>query len=116
MRQRKSLGKETTFGKDIADLEELKEILHKLAEEVILELSIRGLRGRTVTIKIRYSNFKTVTRSRTRAEHFIDLADVLNTGVELLASIDIGSEAVRLLGISISGFEDDKPVQPSLFD
>lgn len=115
-RQRKSLGKETTFEKDIIEFDELKNVLRSLAEEVVFDLSMRHLHGRTVTVKVRYSNFKTITRSKTRLEPFTTLPDIIKFAEELLATTLGELLAVRLLGISISGFDDSKPMQLFLFD
>src|SRR6185436_18670081 len=64
-REEKSHGLERTFERDIGDREELRLLLYESCEEVSHDLRHRGLRGRTVTLKARYSNFQTLTRSRT---------------------------------------------------
>ena len=64
-REEKSHGLERTFEKDISEREELRLLLYEFCEEVSHELRHRGLRGRTVTLKARYSDFQTVTRSKT---------------------------------------------------
>jgi len=113
-REEKSHGLERTFEKDILDREELRLILYEFCEEVSHELRHRGLRGRTITLKARYWNFKTLTRSRT-----VDLPVNLGkrlyvVGRELLEKLPPGP--LRLLGIQVSGLSDVRaPVQANLF-
>src|SRR5262245_10530623 len=113
-REEKSHGLERTFEQDIADREELRLILYEFCEEVSHELRHRGLRGRTVTLKARYWNFKTVTRSRT-----VDLPINLGKRLyvvarELLEKIPAGP--LRLMGVQVSSLSDVRaPVQAGLF-
>jgi DNA polymerase IV len=113
-RVEKSHGMERTFPKDIIDREELRLILYEFCEEVSFVLRDRGLRGRTVTLKARFWNFKTVTRSRT-----LDVPINLGKRIyavtrELLAKIPEGP--LRLLGVQVSNLEDVRtPVQTGLF-
>jgi len=113
-REEKSHGLERTFDKDITDRAELRLILYEFCEEVSHELRHRGLRGRTVTLKARYWNFKTVTRSRT-----VDLPINLGKRLyvvarELLEKIPAGP--LRLMGVQVSSLSDVRaPVQAGLF-
>jgi DNA polymerase-4 len=114
-RPEKSHGMERTFEDDVSDTDELRLFLREFCEEVAFDLRHRGLRGRTITLKARYWNFKTVTRSKT-----LDVPTNLGTriyavGRELLERIAPGP--LRLLGVSVSGLDDvRKPIQPTLFD
>ncbi|MEM7307556.1 MAG: DNA polymerase IV [Planctomycetota bacterium] len=114
-RQEKSHGMERTFADDIADREELRLMLHEFCEEVAYDLRNRGLRGRTVTLKARFWNFKTVTRSKT-----MDYPTNLGTRIyavarELLERVPAGP--LRLLGVTLSSLDDVRdPVQRTLFD
>jgi DNA polymerase IV len=113
-REEKSHGLERTFEKDISDREELRLFLLEFCEEVSHELRHRGLRGRTVTIKARYWNFKTVTRSKT-LELPVNLGKrIYGVARELLEKLPPGP--LRLLGVQLSGLSDVRtPVQASLF-
>ena len=113
-REEKSHGLERTFEKDIADREELRLLLYEFCEEVSYDLRHRGLRGRTITLKARYQDFRTLTRSKT-----LDLPVNLGkriyaTARELLQRLPPGP--LRLLGVQVSNLSDVRtPVQASLF-
>ncbi|MEQ1891406.1 MAG: DNA polymerase IV [Planctomycetota bacterium] len=113
-REEKSHGLERTFEQDIADREELSLLLYEFCEEVSHELRHRGLRGRTVTLKARYWNFKTITRSQT-VDLPINLGKRLyGVARELFDKVPPGP--LRLLGVSVSGLSDVRqPVQQGLF-
>ena len=113
-RTEKSHGMERTFAEDISDRDELRRILYGFCEEVSYELRHRGLRGRTVTLKARYWNFKTLTRSKT-VEVPVNLGKrIYGIARELLARIPQGP--LRLLGVQVSSLSDVRtPVQSSLF-
>jgi DNA polymerase-4 len=113
-RLRKSCGSETTFQEDVSDLSALCETLESLADDVAAELSGQELRARTATLKLRYADFKTITRSRT-SESPLPLAGggaaLYRIVRELLfAAMDERDAPVRLLGVSASGFAT--PGQP----
>jgi DNA polymerase-4 len=106
-RIRKSLGKERTFGKDVDNPEELSDFLEKLCETVWEELRRKELDGRTVTVKVKYSDFQQVTRSRSFYSTIPDLAHFTSTALELLGETEAGSRPVRLTGVSVSSFVRD---------
>jgi DNA polymerase-4 len=114
LRVEKSHGMERTFANDISDREELRLILYEFCEEVSYDLRHRGLRGRTVTLKARYDNFKTLTRSHT-LDYSINLGrKIYSVARELLERVPPGP--LRLLGIQLSQLEDVRtPVQTELF-
>ncbi|THK40898.1 DNA polymerase IV [Methylophaga sp. SB9B] len=103
-RIRKSLGKETTFAEDILSVPELTNILLDLAEQVIDSLNKHNMQGRTVTVKVKYADFQQVTRAQT-LDHSIGFADLLEWIPKLLARTEAGHKAVRLVGLSLSGFD-----------
>ena len=70
----------------------------------------RGLLARTVTIKVRYDDFTTITRSHSRAATD-DVAEIVQRAVSLLAKTEAGRRPVRLLGAGVHGFE--VPAEPS---
>ena len=97
-RPEKSHGMERTFAEDVTDRDELRLYLREFCEEVAYDLRGRGLRGRTVTLKARFWNFKTVTRSKT-----LDYPTNLGTRIyavarELLERVPHGP--LRLLGVT----------------
>jgi DNA polymerase-4 len=98
-RETKSVSCETTYAKDLTDLREINQQIQALAEEVAGDLKRKGLRARTVTIKVRYSNFSTVTRSHT-TEYFTDSRpELVNRAQMLLERTEAGARPVRLLGV-----------------
>lgn len=104
-RERKSLGSETTFADDLTDTADMVAQLNRLAAEVAEDLKQRRLSGRTLTVKVKFADFEQVTRSRTFEHPIRGLADMLPWLGELLARTDAGQRRVRLLGVTVSGFE-----------
>ena len=106
-RIRKSIGKETTLREDIDDTDRMIEILEDLSFELENSLYNREAKGRTVTLKLKYYDFKIITRSITLEEP-VDNAAIIMRHVEgLLQKTEAGKKKVRLLGISISNFDDE---------
>ena len=103
-RIRKSLGKETTFSKDIKSKDELLAKLEVLAENVIESLEKQKLKARTLTLKVKYANFKQVTRAHT-SEDILNINSIKESLPLLLAKTDAGKSPVRLVGLSLSGFD-----------
>lgn len=102
-RIRKSVGAENTFSQDLADYESLAAELQPLIEKVWRHCEITGARGRTATLKVKFSDFELITRSRSVA--IIDSAsDLSGLALELLKHLMPPKRAIRLLGISVSGF------------
>ncbi len=111
--QRKSLSAETTFTNDTADRAFLRRTLLALAEEVGGRLRAEGLRGRTVTLKLRFSNFKTITRRKTLDEPINGDHQIYEAVSALLTGSLLRGRLVRLIGVGVSGFAAGS--QPSLF-
>ncbi len=103
-RIRKSLGKETTFAEDILSVPELTAKLLDLAEIVLESLAKQNLKARTVTVKVKYADFQQVTRAQT-IEHPIALTDLREWIPLLLSRTEAGHKPVRLVGLSLSGFD-----------
>jgi DNA polymerase IV len=107
-RVRKSVGAENTFSQDLADYEALTAELLPLIEKVWRHCETTGARGRTATLKVKFSDFELITRSRSIA--IIDSAnDLSSLALELLKQLMPPKKAIRLLGISVSGFTDAEP-------
>ena len=105
-RIRKSISSETTFDKDIDNLEELAIILDEVAKDTFTYIEKKGFKGRTVTLKIKYANFKIITRSQTFPNHITDYDLFYKTGYELLQNVDL-SPKVRLIGLGVKNNEND---------
>ncbi len=107
-RVRKSLGKEETFSTDILDSKLLLEELRLLSESVSRSLAKRNLLGRTITLKIKYADFESCTRSQS-IENFINsFEEIFAIASSLIAKTEAGRRKIRLLGISLSNFNDEK--------
>ncbi len=124
-RQRKSIGKEVTFERDLVDRNRMEELLEQLANQVEHRLVELDLRGRTITLKVRWSNFQLVTRSISCTNGFQTAQEMLPVLSTLLTGLHNEKQAVRLLEVSISHLHlqaDDvidrgmHVVMPSLWD
>ena len=107
-RIRKSIGHETTFVEDIDDTDRMIEILEDIAADLENSLNKRDAKGRTVTLKVKYFDFQSVTRSVTIDEPADSAAVILRYISPLLAKTEAGAKKVRLLGISVSNFDDQQ--------
>ncbi|MGZ3937942.1 MAG: DNA polymerase IV [Flavisolibacter sp.] len=118
----KSIGAEDTFPKDLTTIETMNEQLEKIALVVHRRLTGHRLKGRTVTVKIKYHDFKIITRSRSFPQATDDLSLIVSTAKELLLSTEPEDVRIRLLGISMSNFGEKAvskrtiPGQLPLFD
>jgi DNA polymerase-4 len=112
----KSIGRSTTLSSDIVDLHYAEKVLFQLADEVGTSARKHGKKGRTVQITIKYSNFKTITRQMKVPATYLT-KDIYTAGTMLLRRNWSRTKPVRLLGISISGFEEDSDAdQISMFE
>ena len=103
-RETKSLAAEDTFAYDLRSLEEMEEQLDKIAQLVFSRLQKRNLQGRTITLKVKYNDFKQITRNRSFARPVTDLETIALTAKELMTATFEEDQRVRLLGISVSNF------------
>ncbi|NRF40008.1 DNA polymerase IV [Pedobacter sp. LMG 31643] len=122
-RQTKSLAAEDTFEHDLITIEEMHTELSKLADKVAIRLNKHQLKGRTITLKLKYSDFKQVTRNQSFPHPVSDYQIIIDTAKQLLENIDLVDKKVRLLGISLSNFNEIQlhprsgdPYQLQLFD
>jgi DNA polymerase-4 len=99
----KSVGSEETFSHDIDDNEVVLKELLRLADRTAMRLRSKGLCGRTVTIKVRFSNFKTITRSRTMPVELDTPFEIYDTARDLYTKLDPDRPRIRLLGVAVSG-------------
>jgi DNA polymerase-4 len=115
-RETKSVSAEDTFLTDLTTIEEMHAELEKIAALVHDRLLRFKLKGRTITLKIKYHDFRQVTRSQSTDQHNNDLATILETSKALLAASDPDEKKIRLLGISMSNFADHTPKQKKADD
>jgi DNA polymerase IV len=101
-RIRKSVGAENTFSRDLMSLDDLRAELEPLVDKVWHHCDSTGLRGRTVTLKVKFSDFQIITRSQSRATPISDRSTLASISAELLAAQFPMPKAVRLIGVSIS--------------
>jgi len=106
-RIRKSVGAEDTFAADIDDLHPAIAELRPLTEKVWRHCETNRIGGKTVTLKVKYSDFTQATRSRTVALPFTNMEELLATASDLLATVYPFKRSVRLLGISLSSLNND---------
>lgn len=118
-RETKSVGAEDTFPHDLTTLEEMYPELDKIGQTVANRLQKYQLKGRTVTLKIKYSDFRQITRNQSLPQGVNDLETILSTAKQLLLKTDPVDVKIRLLGITLSNFGEEKPpagsAQLSLF-
>jgi len=113
----KSMGREETFSEDLTDREALNRELLSLATKVARRVRRHGLTGKTVTLKVKYSDFELVTRSATLDTPTNDAARVYAICGELLEKTKAGARPVRLLGIYLSRLTSGLPAgQMSLLE
>ena len=96
----KSSGSENTYPEDLSDIATIRAELDEMARHAVAWLERRDLLARTVTIKVRYSDFTTITRSHTAAASR-DAGDFAARAVQLLQKTAAGERPVRLLGVSV---------------
>ncbi|MBC7803969.1 MAG: DNA polymerase IV, partial [Candidatus Parcubacteria bacterium] len=99
----KSISAETTYAEDLRDLKEIRAEVDRLARRVAASLEKKNLRARSVTLKLRYSDFTTVTRSHTEDRATRDPEAFAARGVALVDRTDAGRRTVRLLGVGAHG-------------
>ncbi|GAB3912125.1 DNA polymerase IV [Mucilaginibacter boryungensis] len=123
-RETKSLGAEDTFPYDLTEVEEMNAELDKIGETVVKRLRRYELQGRTITLKVKYSDFRQITRNQSFSKPVDDYETIVTTAKNLLLNSGIENVRIRLLGISLSNFgelqerppKQDNTGQLSIFD
>ncbi len=108
-RIRKSLGSETTFETDLRDLPAMQAVLDRLAGKVWALAQARSLHARTVTLKVKYADFRQITRARTLDHAVSGAGEMTAVAGALLAPVAGDPMGVRLLGITLSHFDTPAP-------
>jgi len=114
----KSSGSENTFVTDLTNLDEIRHEVESMASSAAAWLARRELVARTVTLKVRYDDFTTITRSQSEAPTK-DEATIVGRAVGLLQRTEAGRRPIRLLGVSVHNLSDplaveEDPHQPGL--
>lgn len=113
----KSMGHEQTFVQDIIDLDLAKKELLGLANNVAYRMRLHKIEGKTLTLKVKYSDFKMITRSTTLERSSDDGMEIYSEICKLLSKTAVGKRPVRLLGITLSHLVfPDMEKQINLFD
>lgn len=117
VRESKSVGRETTFPQDICEQYLLETILFTLADDVCHTLRISGLKGKTVSIKIRYPDFRSITRAVTLEQYTSSFEPVFAAVQDLMQHNYKDGTAVRLIGVTVSNLKKDDQIveQQDLF-
>lgn len=112
-RDQKSIGREITFTEDISDRGEIIALLNSISEEVGCNLRKSGFQARTLSIKIRFSDFTTITRSNTPGGFLYTDQDLYKTALNVFRGIKL-IKPIRLIGLQVANLE--KEMQLSLFN
>ncbi len=110
-RETKSISSESTFTQDTGDRDELLEMVSRLSQDVARGLSDGALRGRTVKIKLRLSDFTTLTRQKTLSEPVDSAEDIARAAGALLDTALSQDRKFRLIGVGVSGFDASRDRQ-----
>jgi DNA polymerase-4 len=104
-RERRSIGAERTFLADLQTLAQAETVVPEIIDKVFRACEKMRLYGRTVTLKVKYADFRQITRSHTETAPVAARADFERRALALLAPVFPSERGVRLLGLTISGFE-----------
>ncbi len=113
-RARKSVSAENTYANDLYTRKEINASLEKLTETVARRLEKTGLAGRTVTLKIRFRDFRQTTRSRTVSDYLSGYNDLWPVVKALIDQPAVSGHGIRLLGVGVSGLNNRKQAIPEV--
>ncbi|MCX2477523.1 DNA polymerase IV [Pedobacter sp. MC2016-15] len=108
-RETKSLGAEDTFEQDLSTQEEMFTELEQIAEKVTSRLEKNRLKGKTITLKVKFHDFTQITRNQSFLNPIGDYFSIIAAAKDLLIRADLENSKVRLLGISLSNFGNLPP-------
>ncbi|HEY4695473.1 MAG TPA: DNA polymerase IV [Candidatus Hydromicrobium sp.] len=101
----KSIGREVTYRKDVDDFGILRSTLLFLSQKISRNLRLKKYKGKVVTLKVRFSDFKTVTRRATLKNYTSGIFDIQKSSVLLLKNFDLKRKKIRLIGVSVSNLK-----------
>ena len=105
--ERKSIGTELTYEKDLTTPFEIIAELYKVEKELMERIEHSGTTGRTVTLKVKFSDFRQITRSRTLKNYISNFSELHEEVTEIRKSLNLEGTRIRLLGVSISNLESE---------
>ncbi len=116
--ERKSVGTELTYEKDLTTRFEIIAELYKLEKELMERLEHSGLTGRTITLKVKFSDFRQLTRGRTLRNYIRSFDQLHREVTEIRKSLKLEGTSIRLLGVTVSNLdtEEDEDRQLHLFE
>jgi DNA polymerase-4 len=109
----KSVSAEDTFLTDLTDPDDLQAELARIGRTVWRRIEAKGLAGRTVNLKVKYSDFRIVTRARSLDRPVAGLAEFLALGAGLLDTLLPPEKSIRLLGLGLSGLGEEEAAEPA---
>jgi DNA polymerase IV len=101
----KSFSRERTFQEDVKDWQTIAKTIAELTKEVVSDLTRKGYSARTITLKIRYGDFRTVTRGCSAPEAISKEEDIRRLAFSCLKRVDLAGQKVRLVGVRVSNLE-----------
>ncbi len=107
-RQRKSIGAERTFEYDLQNKDEIIGKLNEITEILYSRCLKINTFGKTLTVKIKFADFKQITRSKTNKNYIKKQEEIKKQSYSLIEGIDFISKGIRLLGLSVSNLDNDK--------
>ncbi len=108
----KSISRETTFQRDVDNWQVIAKTLAELTKEVVINMKEEGYQGRTVSLKIRFNDFKTYTRAKTLSRHTDSEEEIRKAAFDCLGRIEL-KKKVRLIGVRVSHLEKvGEAIQP----
>lgn len=109
------MGKETTLREDVYEIEEMMPIIQTLGHQVSQHLKSSHLAAKNITLKVKFHDFKQITKSISVQQAVNDAAALIGIVYELLLKVQLNGNAVRLLGIytsKLQDIEDDSHAAP----
>jgi len=113
--ERKSVGTELTYEKDLTTSFEIIAELYKLEKELIERLENTGASGRTITIKIKFADFRQITRSKTLQHYISDFGTLHREVSSIRKTLKLEGTRIRLMGVTISNFDSETDEERQLF-
>ncbi len=110
-RIRKSIGAENSFAEDLSDKATILQELEQIAQTLQERLEKHQASGRTLTLKVKFSDYQQITRSKTLLTPISELNEIITQAIALFEAIELGDRNIRLLGISLSNLGNTKKPQ-----
>jgi DNA polymerase-4 len=113
-RTRKSVGAENTFATDLFTYAAAQDALREIVDKVWAHCERSGIRGRTITVKVKFANFQQITRSRTGQLQIMTRSELEQLSHSLIEPLFPVARGVRLLGVSLSSLAEKAELGPEL--